>query len=370
MDAYDPLARALTQAGLRVIVADLRGHGHSDTTFEAYGDEASADDLIALIEHLDAGPAILIGASMSAASAVIAAARRPELVRALVLIGPFLRGPSGIVGRLVMPLLLLRPWGPSVWRAYSARLWPGLPDAQDRAARLSAQLRRPGRWRAFQRTTRTDHRVVEPWLPRVACPSLIIMGEQDPDWTDPAAEAAWAARALGAQGEGAEILMQTATRSSPERLLINSTQLPVARVPGEHVMGVGARQVPAKSSTVPEGEVGMPTGGRRDAGAGGMDVAAAASAVAGPTLSGSSAVRRSCRYSAPLGPCDLPTTPAIWAPPCRDGRVGMRVGASGVGRGAGAGGVGVSRIAHSRPAPQEGSAPPVLFPPVWPAQSA
>lgn len=219
MDAYDPLARALTQAGLRVVVADLRGHGHSDTTFEAYGDEASADDLIALIEHLDAGPAILIGASMSAASAVIAAARRPELVRALVLIGPFLRGPSGIVGRLVMPmllrLLLLRPWGPPVWRAYSARLWPGLPDAQDRAARLSAQLRRPGRWRAFQRTTRTDHRVVEPWLPRVACPALIIMGEQDPDWTDPAAEAAWAARALGAEGEGAEILMVPGAGHAP-----------------------------------------------------------------------------------------------------------------------------------------------------------
>ena len=219
LDAYDPLARALTDAGLRVVAADLRGHGHSDTTFEAYGDEASADDLIALIEHLDAGPAILIGASMSAASAVIVAARRPELVRALVLIGPFLRGPSGIVGRLVMPLLLrlllMRPWGPSVWRAYSARLWPGLPEPRTRAARLSAQLRGPGRWRAFQRTTRTDHRVVEPWLPRVACPALIVMGEQDPDWANPAAEAAWAARALGAEGGGAEILMVPGAGHAP-----------------------------------------------------------------------------------------------------------------------------------------------------------
>lgn len=64
-DVYAPLAQSLNEAGFRVVTADLRGHGDSSATFTAYGDEATAADLIALIEVLDAGPVILVGASMS-----------------------------------------------------------------------------------------------------------------------------------------------------------------------------------------------------------------------------------------------------------------------------------------------------------------
>ena len=210
-DAYEPLVEALVSQGFRVVTADLRGHGDSDASFETYGDEATAEDLIALIEHLGAGPVVLVGASMSAASAVIVAGRRPDLVRALVLVSPFLRGPVGLLARcamrLALRLLLVRPWGPWVWQTYSAGLWPGLPDARGRAARLTALARRPGYWRAFRLTARTDHRVVEPWLDRVDCPALVVMGAQDPDWADPAAEASWAADAIGAKDRAVEVLM-------------------------------------------------------------------------------------------------------------------------------------------------------------------
>ena len=77
-DVYNPLAQALCAAGFRVVTVDLRGHGDSSAAFGSYGDEATAGDLIALIEELDAGPALLVGASMSGASAVIAAGRRPD----------------------------------------------------------------------------------------------------------------------------------------------------------------------------------------------------------------------------------------------------------------------------------------------------
>ena len=87
-DVYNPLAQALCAAGFRVVTVDLRGHGDSSAAFGSYGDEATAGDLIALIEELDAGPALLVGASMSGASAVIAAGRRPDLVSGLVLICP------------------------------------------------------------------------------------------------------------------------------------------------------------------------------------------------------------------------------------------------------------------------------------------
>ena len=76
-DVYNPLAQALCAAGFRVVTVDLRGHGDSSAAFGSYGDEATAGDLIALIEELDAGPALLVGASMSGASAVIAAGRAP-----------------------------------------------------------------------------------------------------------------------------------------------------------------------------------------------------------------------------------------------------------------------------------------------------
>ena len=218
-DVYNPLAQALCAAGFRVVTADLRGHGDSSAAFDRYGDDATADDLIALIEGLDAGPAVLVGASMSGASAVIAAGRRPDLVAGLVLICPFLRGSGSRIKdallRAVLGLALLRPWGPVLWRRYSASLWPGLPDADGRAARLTALLRRPGRWRVFRATTRTDYRVVEPWFETLACPALVIIGEEAPDWKEPAAEAAWAAAAVSRSGEPAPILMVPGAGHAP-----------------------------------------------------------------------------------------------------------------------------------------------------------
>jgi pimeloyl-ACP methyl ester carboxylesterase len=68
---YRFLASALRAAGYRVACTDLRGHGDSDTTFPAYGDEETAGDIVALIAEL--GPAVVVGNSMAAGSAVIAA---------------------------------------------------------------------------------------------------------------------------------------------------------------------------------------------------------------------------------------------------------------------------------------------------------
>ncbi|WP_243858897.1 alpha/beta hydrolase [Actinomyces sp. ZJ308] len=251
--AYDPLARSLTEAGFRVAVADLRGHGDSSATFADYGDEATATDLISLIEALDAGPAILIGASMSGAAAVIAAGRRPDLVRGLVLICPFLRGPENRVGaflqRTVLGLALLRPWGPAVWNSYSARLWPGLPDARQRAARLVTLLRRPGRWRAFWATTRTDHRVVAPWMDRVDCPVLVVMGSDDPDWKDPETEATWVARVVGGDPrETAEVMMVPGAGHAPML---------------ERPDVVGPRVVDFLGRIVPDADIPRPVGERR-----------------------------------------------------------------------------------------------------------
>jgi pimeloyl-ACP methyl ester carboxylesterase len=194
-DAYAPLAAQLVAAGYRVARVDLRGHGDSTANFKHYGDEPTADNYLAVIKALGGGSAVLSGASMSAAAGVIAAGRQPDQVAGLVLLGPFLRNGGGKMMRWILLMALWRPWGPYIWRSYATKLWPGLGDkARERAASSTALLTRPGRWGVFHATVAgANHDVVAPWLGRVQAPALVVIGDADPDWADPLAEAKWVA---------------------------------------------------------------------------------------------------------------------------------------------------------------------------------
>lgn len=197
-DAFEPLAESLAAAGYRVVCMDLRGHGDSDTGFSEYGDDATASDLLSTIDAFGGGPAVLVGASLSAASATIAAGREPDKVAGLILMGPLLRNGTNPFMRSLFRLALKRPWGPMIWRSYAVKLWPGLgEDARNRAVETTRNLREPGRWEAFEKTARSDHRVVAPWLSKVTAPSLVMMGAADPDWEEPQKEAEWVRDQLG-----------------------------------------------------------------------------------------------------------------------------------------------------------------------------
>ncbi len=198
---YRFLAPVLAEGGFRVATMDLRGHGESDTTFDAYDDVAAGTDLVALAGHLG-GPAILIGNSVGAAAACWAAAEAPKQTAGLVLLGPFVRnGSTTPLGKILFRLALLRPWGRAAWNAYFRTLYPTRHDAEFDAhsAEVVASLHRPGHWNAFQATTRTSHDPVEARLGEVHTPTLVVMGEKDPDWPDPTAEARWIAERLGAR---------------------------------------------------------------------------------------------------------------------------------------------------------------------------
>jgi pimeloyl-ACP methyl ester carboxylesterase len=190
---YRFLVPVLVEAGHRVATMDLRGHGDSDATFDAYDDVAAGTDILALIRELGGGPAVVIGNSMGAGAAAWAAAEDPGLVSGLVLVGPFVRQvPVGAVASLSFRLALLRPWGPAAWNAWYARLHPGRKpaDLDAHRAAIRKSLARPGRWAAFAATTRTSHAPVEARLGAVHAPTLVVMGGRDPDFPDPAAEAA------------------------------------------------------------------------------------------------------------------------------------------------------------------------------------
>ena len=71
----------------RVIAYDARGHGKSARA-TSYAIGEFADDLLRVIETVAGGPAIVIGHSLGGATALVAAAKRPAAVRALVLEEP------------------------------------------------------------------------------------------------------------------------------------------------------------------------------------------------------------------------------------------------------------------------------------------
>ncbi len=196
--AYRLLAPALREAGYRVASTDLRGHGDSDNTFTTYGDVETAGDILALIEELG-GQAVVVGNSMGAGAAALAAALAPERITGLVLVGPFVRnGEISAVQRLLLRLSMARPWAASAWKAYMPKLYAGRrPDdfAQYRDE-VAASLRRPGYAKAFSLTTRTDHTPAEARLGDVSAPTLVVMGELDPDFPSPRAEADWIAQTL------------------------------------------------------------------------------------------------------------------------------------------------------------------------------
>jgi pimeloyl-ACP methyl ester carboxylesterase len=198
----------LLDAGFRVATMDLRGHGDSDATFENYDDVSAGMDILALVEELG-GPAVLVGNSMGAGAAAWAAAESPVSVAGLVLIDPFVRNPPvSLAALLAFRLALVRPWGYAAWRAYYRSLYPGRePEGLARHQQaIEKNLHRPGHWRAFVATTRTSHAPVEARLGEVRAPALVVMGDSDRDFRDPAAEARWVAAKL----HGDEILVRGA----------------------------------------------------------------------------------------------------------------------------------------------------------------
>ena len=198
---YRYLVPVLVAAGYRVASTDLRGHGDSDPTFSTYGDAATGSDLVALIEELGAGAtgAVVVGNSMGAGAAVWAAAERADLVRGLVLVGPFVRdGKVSAIQRILLRVAMTPLWAAASWKSYLPKLYAGRrPDDFDaHRDAIVASLKGAGRAKAFCLTTRISHAEAQARLGSVHAPTLVVMGELDPDFPSPADEAAWIAGQL------------------------------------------------------------------------------------------------------------------------------------------------------------------------------
>lgn len=189
---YRFLAPKLRADGFRTVTVDLRGQGGSSVGWPDYGSEAAGEDLVALLEDVGEGPAVVIGNSFGAAPAVWAAAERPDLVAGLVLIGPFVRD-HGMSAwqRAVVRLMMSGPWKVRAWDAYFTSLHKGgtPPDHDEHRRAIRANLAQPGRFEAVRGMMFRSDAAIEARLPRVSAPVLVVMGSEDPDFPDAAEEA-------------------------------------------------------------------------------------------------------------------------------------------------------------------------------------
>lgn len=82
---WRPLARGLGD-GYRIIALDQRGHGHSTRRPADVSREAFVADAAALIREVSTTPVTLVGQSLGGHTAMLTAARHPDLVERLVMV--------------------------------------------------------------------------------------------------------------------------------------------------------------------------------------------------------------------------------------------------------------------------------------------
>lgn len=197
------LAPRLVASGYRVVTMDLRGHGESSAHWKEYSIASIGADLLALLKHLDAGPAVVVANSMAAGSAVLAAVEGPQWVRSLILLDPAVRGKAGLFWRILLAVLFARPWGPSAWARYYTTLYPGQKpaDFESQLDAIKRNLSQPGRMEALHGLMVAPQTIAAANLGKAHVPALVIMGSRDPDFKQPEQEAAWVAQSLDAHFE-------------------------------------------------------------------------------------------------------------------------------------------------------------------------
>ena len=123
-------------ASAQILAVDLRGHGRTSLPLptRAYTSwEVHAADVLDLLDAHVPGPVILAGHSMGAIVALLAAARRPQSVRALCLIEPVLLAPIYyLLGKVPGADYVRRRFGPMRQAAKRRAQFASLEEAHAR----------------------------------------------------------------------------------------------------------------------------------------------------------------------------------------------------------------------------------------------
>jgi pimeloyl-ACP methyl ester carboxylesterase len=114
---FERLGPALAERGNRAICVDLLGHGRSDQPddLRLYSMPLFAEQLVALLDHLELETAVIGGTSLGANVALELAVRHPERVEGLFIEMPVLDNALAAVAAIFAPVLLgLRMGRPAI----------------------------------------------------------------------------------------------------------------------------------------------------------------------------------------------------------------------------------------------------------------
>lgn len=182
---YDPQVDAL-RTRYRCIAYDHRGQGRSAVPPESVIDmETLYLDAVGLIEKLGVGPCHFVGLSMGGFIGMRLAARRPELLRSLVLMEtsgdpePLANVPRYTLLNLIARLAGVRPVADPVMRLMFGKSFLNDPNRAEERAMWRARLveNRRDIWRAVNGVIKRQG--VSHELPNIRVPTLIIVGEED-----------------------------------------------------------------------------------------------------------------------------------------------------------------------------------------------
>jgi pimeloyl-ACP methyl ester carboxylesterase len=171
----------------RCIAYDHRGQGKSEVTASGYDMDTLAGDAAALIEQLGAAPAHFVGLSMGGFVGMRLAARRPELVRSLILMEtasdgePWRSAPRYATMSFLTRFFGTRPFVPAVMKILLARPFredPARAELRDGLVREILANDLTGQRRAVSGVIRRKP-VTREELGRIRAPTLVVSGELD-----------------------------------------------------------------------------------------------------------------------------------------------------------------------------------------------
>ena len=170
----------------RCIAFDFRGQGQSEVTRAGYDMETLSEDAALLIEKLHCVPCHFVGLSMGGFIALRLAARRPELIRSLILLETSADPePSKNVPKYKQMSFVARWLGPGIVVNRVMPIMFGQKFLND-PARIALQ----GEWRdrmsgnsrrGISRATRgvITRRGIRNEIGQIRAPTLILVGDQD-----------------------------------------------------------------------------------------------------------------------------------------------------------------------------------------------
>jgi len=188
--SYRFVVPQLLEKGYSVATMDIRGQGETSAVWSSYSSEAMAEDVAALIKHLDRGPAILVGNSKAGGVIATVASNHPDLTTGLVMTSPFARTKSNAISWLTSQLALSDLWGNPLFHWYFEKMQPGVKtaDFEEHRARVDSMLKEKGRLKALRDMFSLGEPQLDAHLAKVTQPVTIVMGEKDPDFPNPAKE--------------------------------------------------------------------------------------------------------------------------------------------------------------------------------------